>query len=69
MEQLNGVVERYLAVWNETDTTRRRDLVAETWTHDASYTDPLMQRDGHVDIDFPPWHTRFASAYPHARAG
>lgn len=51
MEQLNEVVERYLAVWNEPDAARRRELIAQTWTEDASYIDPLMQGTGHAGID------------------
>lgn len=51
MEQTNEVVERYLAVWNETDPIRRRALIAQTWTEAASYLDPLMQGNGHAEID------------------
>jgi hypothetical protein len=51
MEQYVDVVERYLAVWNETDAARRRELIAQTWTEGASYRDPLMQGDGHAGID------------------
>lgn len=45
------IVDRYIAMWNETDAGRRRDLVARTWTEDASYLDPLMRGDGHGGID------------------
>jgi hypothetical protein len=51
MEQYVDVVERYLAVWNETDAARRRELIAQTWTEGASYRDPLMQGDGHAGIN------------------
>jgi hypothetical protein len=51
MEQYTDVVERYLAVWNETDPARRRALIAQTWAEDASYHDPVMQGDGHAGID------------------
>lgn len=44
-------VARYLAVWNETDAARRRELIARTWTEDAHYVDPLMQGDGYTSID------------------
>lgn len=36
------LVDRYIAVWNETNTVRRRALIEETWADDASYVDPLM---------------------------
>lgn len=45
------LVDRYIAMWNETDAETRRDLVAGTWTEDASYIDPLMRGDGHDGID------------------
>jgi hypothetical protein len=51
MEQYVEVVERYLAVWNETDSARRRDLIARSWADGASYRDPLMEGDGHAGID------------------
>ena len=51
MEHVNEVVDRYFAVWNETDAARRRELIARTWTEDASYLDPLMQGAGHAGID------------------
>lgn len=51
MKQEMNVVERYLAVWNETDAARRHTLITQTWTEDAHYSDPLMQGDGHAEID------------------
>jgi SnoaL-like domain len=51
MKQYADVVDRYLAVWNETDAMRRRELIAQTWADGASYRDPLMQGDGRAGID------------------
>lgn len=51
MKQYADVVERYLAVWNETDAVRRRELITQTWTDGAKYQDPLMQGDGRAGID------------------
>ena len=45
------VVDRYMAVWNETDPQRRRELIARTWTEDASYLDPHTAGEGHAGID------------------
>jgi hypothetical protein len=45
------VAQHYIAVWNETDPNRRRALLAEHWTDDARYLDPMMQGNGHTDID------------------
>ncbi|MDQ0473481.1 nuclear transport factor 2 family protein [Labrys wisconsinensis] len=63
------IADRYIAVWNEADPARRRDLLASGWAEDATYRDPLMQGRGHGEIDgliaavqarFPGW--RFALA-------
>lgn len=63
----SDLIDRYIAAWNETDAGRRRDLIARTWTDDATYVDPLMRGEGAAGIDamiagvqakFPGW--RFA---------
>ncbi len=45
------IADRYIALWNETDPARRRALLAASWTEDARYVDPLMQGEGHAQID------------------
>lgn len=45
------VVERYIASWNETDPARRLTLIAETFTPDTRYVDPLMQGGGFDGLD------------------
>ena len=45
------VVDTYIAMWNETDPQRRRELVEQTWTDDATYVDPLMSGEGLHGID------------------
>lgn len=51
MSDLNDVVERYLATWNETDGTARRAAITELWTEDGVYVDPLASVAGHDGID------------------
>jgi len=51
MSNAADLVDRYIAIWNETDADRRRALIARTWTETARYLDPLMQSDGHTGID------------------
>ncbi|MGA4992882.1 nuclear transport factor 2 family protein [Nonomuraea bangladeshensis] len=46
----NTLVERYIAAWNETDAEARAKAVAELWTEDATYTDPLADVAGHDGI-------------------
>ena len=41
MTDVNTVVQRYIDTWNETDPRRRRALIADVFTEDAGYTDPL----------------------------
>ena len=45
------VVDTYLAAWNETDPERRRALVEQTFTAEATYLDPLMRGEGHEGLD------------------
>ena len=45
------VVDTYLAAWNETDPSRRRQLVERTFTPEATYLDPLMRGEGHDGLD------------------
>jgi hypothetical protein len=51
MNTLTDLIDRYIATWNETDTGRRRDLIAATWTEGASYLDPMLQSEGREGID------------------
>jgi hypothetical protein len=44
------LVNDYIAMWNETDAERRRALVAQTLTEDATYVDPLMAGTGTEEI-------------------
>jgi hypothetical protein len=45
------IVDGYIAIWNETDHAARKALIADTWTEDATYTDPLADVSGHEGID------------------
>jgi hypothetical protein len=41
-----AVVNRYIAMWNETDAQQRQELVAGVVTEDATYVDPIMAASG-----------------------
>ena len=45
------VADRYIALWNEPDADARRRAVAELWTEDGAYTDPLAAAEGHEAIE------------------
>lgn len=47
----DSVVDRYIAIWNETDPEKRRDLVEWAFTEDAVYTDPILLGAGHANLD------------------
>jgi hypothetical protein len=51
MHDVMNIVDGYLAIWNETDPARRRALIAETWSDDASYLDPMMSATGADALD------------------
>jgi SnoaL-like domain len=46
MMDTNTLVADYIAMWNEPDAGRRRELVARTVTADAEYVDPVMEGAG-----------------------
>lgn len=45
------VANRYIELWNETDPQRRRNLLEQSWSPDASYVDPMAAVDGHAGMD------------------
>ncbi len=51
MNTLTDLIDFYIASWNETDPKRRRDLIAQTWTEDAAYLDPMLESTGRDGID------------------
>jgi hypothetical protein len=51
MPEITTVVDDYIAMWNEPDAEARREIIARTWTEDATYVDPLMTGAGHDGLD------------------
>ncbi|MCX4526358.1 MULTISPECIES: nuclear transport factor 2 family protein [unclassified Streptomyces] len=45
------LVEKYIAMWNESDSRARQALLADVFTPDATYTDPTIAADGAAAID------------------
>jgi hypothetical protein len=41
-----AVIDAYISMWNEEDPDRRAALIAEAWTDDADYLDPLLEAQG-----------------------
>ena len=46
MTPISKAVDGYFAMWNETDSTRRREFIEATWSEDASYVDPMFAAEG-----------------------
>src|SRR5688572_27524496 len=42
-----SAVSTYFAMWNEDDRAKRLDLVAQAWTTDAHYVDPMSDVSGY----------------------
>ncbi|GAA1563790.1 nuclear transport factor 2 family protein [Actinomadura kijaniata] len=51
MQKFDELVANYLAAWNQTDPGARRAALAEIWTHDGVYTDPMGVARGLEAID------------------
>jgi len=51
MTDPTDLIDRYIAMWNETNGARRRALIARIWTDGASYVDPAIKGDGPAGID------------------
>lgn len=47
---LAELLETYLAAWNETDESRRADLIARAWAADGRLIDPPHAANGHAEI-------------------
>ncbi|MCO5130823.1 MAG: nuclear transport factor 2 family protein [Xanthobacteraceae bacterium] len=50
MTDATHIADRYIAAWNETDPARRDALLAENWSTDATYVDPVMSGEGRAEI-------------------
>ncbi len=51
MSDFDSVVERYLAVWNETDAAARRKRIDDLFAEDVRYVDPLAAVTGRDALD------------------
>lgn len=51
MTDFDTLATDYIAVWNETDPTRRRAAVERLWSADGRYVDPMAAASGPVEID------------------
>jgi hypothetical protein len=50
MTDVQQVIDRYFAMWNEDDDDRRAAIIATCFVDEATYTDPLADVQGHDAI-------------------
>ena len=48
---VTATVDTYIAMWNETDPTKRAALIKRAWTSDGRYLDPQLEADGVAAIN------------------
>lgn len=51
MTDAASIAMRYIALWNESVPAHRQVLLADLWAETGTYRDPLMQGEGHDEID------------------
>ena len=51
MSDITAMADAYVAIWNETDPSRRRADISRVWVDTGAYRDPLMTSDGLAGID------------------
>jgi hypothetical protein len=51
MSEINGLVDRYVAVWNEPDADRRRKGIAELWVEDGAHFTPSLEARGYEALE------------------
>ena len=37
-------------MWNETDSSAAREQIAQAWTADGRYVDPMLEAEGHAAL-------------------
>jgi len=58
MNDLNDFVDRYVAVWNEPDSARRRQRIAALWSASGASLQRVLEPHGHAAIE-----ARVAASY------
>jgi hypothetical protein len=46
LNDFDDLVDRYIATFNETDPTIRREMIDRLWTDDGGYVDPVAVAEG-----------------------
>jgi hypothetical protein len=51
MPDIKTIASNYIELWNERAADRRRAMLTQNWTSDATYVDPVMSGDGRDGVD------------------
>lgn len=51
MSDPTELIDRYVAMWNETDAAARRRLIALIWVEECVHVDPVARAERHEGID------------------
>jgi hypothetical protein len=51
MHDVQQLADRYAAVWNETDTERRRAAIAELWAPSGEHYTPTREVRGYAELE------------------
>jgi hypothetical protein len=51
VSEINELVDRYVAVWNQPDAALRRRGIAELWTEDGVHLTPVHEARGYEAIE------------------
>lgn len=49
--EVEALVDRFIAAWNETNDEARRALIAQCWSENGIYLDPQKGADGRAALD------------------
>lgn len=51
MKEISNFVNLYNSVWNESDAWRRREIIVELWSEDATHYTDSLEAHGHEAIE------------------
>lgn len=50
-QNIDAIIDRYVAQWNEPDADKRRSDIASLWTDDAFHFTKSMEARGHAELE------------------
>ncbi len=51
MTDVQPLIQKYIAAWNEPDADARRALLDAVWSAGATYTDPVSHAENQAELD------------------